>query len=438
MPISDEKLDELLTTINSMMEGMTRQSDQVRILQDENSKLCGKMFAMLETQQQHLETPLQRGPPVQSGLKVEDEQPHSARSKAPRPTRPIIEADVDDVEWGIFLDKWRHYKKIAELSSDREICLELRESCCVQVNKLLYEFVGPADLNDEGLTEITMLKHIKSVAVKSIHKEVHRWHYSQLTQHNGETATKYVGRLKSQAVLCEYRVVCGCGCAKEVSFADQMIAQQLVAGLVNPEHQSRIMSEAHDLPNLQSKVDRLIALETTDDATSKIRAAPVQASAARSSQYRKEQRASIIPNHPESSRARTIPGEHQRHGRPMYRGKSMHRGNSMQHKRKCYGCGRSSHPEGKTLAKENCPAFGKTCDTCGTENHFAKVCRRRKSRSNFAGTDEESNFTDTETEMSECEYSEHDEDQNNECTESRLLATRAQDFRTRPKRCSCA
>jgi hypothetical protein len=70
------------------------------------------------------------------------------------------------------------------------------------------------------------------------------------------------------------------------------------------------------------------------------------------------------------------------------------------------------------------------------KNHFAKVCRRRRSRSNFAGTDDESSFSEAETEMSEEEYSEYDENQDREeeHSEGRLFATRAQDFRSRPKR----
>ena len=96
---------------------------------------------------------------------------------------------------GIFLDKWQHYKSIAELATDDEMCLELRESCSSQVHKLLYEYVGTKELNRDRITEDTMLDHIKSVAVKSINKEVYRWCYSQLKQADGEPITKYVGRL---------------------------------------------------------------------------------------------------------------------------------------------------------------------------------------------------------------------------------------------------
>ena len=41
-----------------------------------------------------------------------------------------------------------------------------------------------------------------------------------------------------------------------------------------------------------------------------------------------------------------------------------------QTERTCYFCGRiESH------AKTRCPAYDKTCNKCGNQNHFAKVCR---------------------------------------------------------------
>jgi hypothetical protein len=86
------------------------------------------------------------------------------------------------------------------------------------------------------------------------------------------------------------------------------------------------------------------------------------------------------------------------------------------------------------MTREECPAFGKKCNICGLSNHFSKVCRRR-SRSNFAGTDDEYTASGSETEVSESNYSGRDEDTDfeNECTESRHFAARAQGFRRRPR-----
>jgi hypothetical protein len=57
------------------------------------------------------------------------------------------------------------------------------------------------------------------------------------------------------------------------------------------------------------------------------------------------------------------------------------------------------------MNREECAAFGKECLICHKKNHFAKVCERRDSRSNYvrmdgdttaseASSDEESDETD--------------------------------------------
>ena len=46
-----------------------------------------------------------------------------------------------------------------------------------------------------------------------------------------------------------------------------MVAGQLVAGLLNTEHQGKILAEANILTILEQKFHRLVSLETTDKAT---------------------------------------------------------------------------------------------------------------------------------------------------------------------------
>ncbi|CAB4006994.1 uncharacterized protein K02A2.6-like, partial [Paramuricea clavata] len=46
-----------------------------------------------------------------------------------------------------------------------------------------------------------------------------------------------------------------------------------------------------------------------------------------------------------------------------------------QNKKSCGNCGRSHEPK-------QCPAYGKTCNSCGKSGHFAKLCRSSKNRPN--------------------------------------------------------
>ena len=97
---------------------------------------------------------------------------NTPQGKTKRPDRPVINANIDDREWALFEDTWNRYKVMTGLSSEEEIRMELRASCSVDVNKFLFEFVGPTVLNNA--TEEELLNHIRKIAVKSTHKEVHR------------------------------------------------------------------------------------------------------------------------------------------------------------------------------------------------------------------------------------------------------------------------
>ena len=101
------------------------------------------------------------------------------------------------------------------------------------MNKLLFEYVGPTQL--DSATEVELLAHIKSVAVKGLHKEVHRMNFGKMRQADGESITHYVARLKSKASLCSF--VISCACQENVSYAEEMISQQLVTGLRDQQHQ---------------------------------------------------------------------------------------------------------------------------------------------------------------------------------------------------------
>ena len=48
----------------------------------------------------------------------------------------------------------------------------------------------------------------------------------------------------------------------QVSFADSMLATQMISGLINKEHQSRILSDAVTLSLIKSTFDRPLTSET--------------------------------------------------------------------------------------------------------------------------------------------------------------------------------
>jgi hypothetical protein len=410
MVISDEKVEEVLSTITSLMQQMKEVTTQNGDLQKRNSDLHIEMIQMLkstarhqqwipEGHNQHGESgDMQEGRRLSNGP-FPNPTPHS---NTPKPVRPIIEEGVDDFGWKLFLDKWSRFKIMTRLQDQAEICMNLRESCSPEIDRLLFQYVGEESLNRSDLTEEELLENVKSVAVRSIHTEVHRWHFNQLEQHDSEPATKFVGRLKAQAALCNFKVECKCG--ESVSYDEEMVSQRLTSGIQNPEHQRKVLGEAEKLDTLKKKVDKLISLETTDDATDKIRApAPTRATPARATQYKKNQRQAVASSYQKSrptERRFPTAGE----GRPTER-----RFPTAGERRRCRGCGRHSHGEGKSFERKDCPAFGKKCNTCQKENHFSKVCMKRKTRASYARSGDECDTSGSESD-SEQEYTTCTED----------------------------
>ena len=294
------------------------------------------------------------------------QQPADQSKKTRRPDRPIVNAGIDDREWALFEDTWSRYKTMINVSSTNDddaqtIRLELRASCSDEVNRMLFEFVGPTTLNT--CTEDDLLAHIKSVAVKEVHHEVHQVNFHAMSQNQGESITSFVARLKSKAFLCKFQTTCACNPATTVSYSDNMVAQRLIAGLCNLEHQRKILSEASTLTTLDLKVKRLQLLETTEESANILHnpshnippAPPSDASAA--SMYKQQQRRKQVatPNRNNNQQQTT--------------------NNQQSEERNCSGCGGSSHPGGKSLSRKNCPAFKAECHTCGIRGHFAAVCR---------------------------------------------------------------
>ena len=273
---------------------------------------------------------------------------NNTESKPKKPDRPIIDANLDDQEWLLFLDAWERYKEMLGLAAAdvNKIRNELRASCSSDVNKLLFEYVGAEQL--KTCTENELLAHIKSVAVRGVHKSVHRVEFSKMTQNEGEKATHYVGRLNSKALLCKFVVQCDCDPQTTVSYADERVAERLIAGLRNQEHQRKILAEADTLTTLKQMVERLQILEATEESASSLNlGTPSSAAAAnRPSSYKAKKKTK-----PKQETSNTTPS-------------------------KCGWCGRSSHGTDKTMERIHCPAKDQTCKHCGIKGHFMEVCKK--------------------------------------------------------------
>ena len=65
----------------------------------------------------------------------------------------------------------------------------------------------------DAATETNLLSWIKKIAVKGVHKEVHRTQFVHCKQKQGERIGVFHGRLKAEAKLCDFRVTAPNNCS---------------------------------------------------------------------------------------------------------------------------------------------------------------------------------------------------------------------------------
>ena len=182
--------------------------------------------------------------------------------------------DTTEGEWGIFEDSWARYKRMTGLEDMDTIRDELRECCSKQLNTRLVQMHGPTVLGSSNENEL--LERVKAIAVKGVHKEVHRAAFQGMHQQQGEMYQAYAARLKAKADLGQYSIkapkcgddLCSCsGHGRQLYYRDEMVGTQLVAGAYNKEHQAKLLSESASMLTLQDKLDRLCTLEKSESSS---------------------------------------------------------------------------------------------------------------------------------------------------------------------------
>ena len=84
-----------------------------------------------------------------------------------------------------------------------------------------------------------------------------------ITQCVGESPQSYVARIKAKASMCDFRVVtkCSATCTNNtdlgVSYSDDAIENEMIAGLANPDHRLHLLKEDDKYPTLQDKLKSL-------------------------------------------------------------------------------------------------------------------------------------------------------------------------------------
>ena len=181
-------------------------------------------------------------------LKIHVEAVHGqgqAKARPEKAKRPELASEVSDEDWAYFVSRWKEYKKATTLTSRDEIITQLMECCSEQLRRDHHRMFlsGATDGAGAAVTEESRLEELKQISVRKRNKAVNRVKVTSIKQDRGEPVRKFAGRIRSLAAVSEYSVKCE-GCQNNVSYTNQVIMDQVINGLADPEIQRDVLSHA--------------------------------------------------------------------------------------------------------------------------------------------------------------------------------------------------
>ena len=161
-------------------------------------------------------------------------------SKPEKAKRPELSAETSDEDWVYFKSRWAEYKKATGITGE-DVITQLMECCCESLCRDHHQTFSKVEGEDSIVTEAERLDELKQLSVRKKNKAVNRVKLGTLKQDKGEPVRKFAGRVRSLAVVSEYKVKCK-GCSKDVSYGEEVIVDQVIRGLANPEIQKDVLS----------------------------------------------------------------------------------------------------------------------------------------------------------------------------------------------------
>ena len=168
---------------------------------------------------------------------------HNAVETASRPDklpRPCLEEDISEADWVWFEEQWNRYKRSTGLKG-QSIIDHLWTTASPALARRCYE-AGNAD----NITETKLLERMKKLAIRAQNNLVNVVEFLSMTQDTEEPAAMFISRLRGQAKVCDFSVKCPSeACADStISYADKMVAHQLVRGLEDLGTQEKVLANA--------------------------------------------------------------------------------------------------------------------------------------------------------------------------------------------------
>jgi hypothetical protein len=280
------------------------------------------------------------------------------RSQTEKITRPTISEGTDEIQWDGFLKKFTRYKRVTNVQG---------QAACDQLWYCMSADLEEAVTQDgagEDITEVALMAKIKKLAVRKSNILVNQAKFMKLGQERDEDCGAFIARLRGAAQVSSFRTECP-HCELEVSYADKMIAHQLVVALEDEVIQAKILTQvANQDPTLHELITMVEAHESGKRSTKALQDGA--GSLNRVSAYQKQKHGNKNRGPPEPLgvvKPQTSP--------PAVQG-------GPKAPRKCFGCGRDEHGPGNVDRPHSCFAWTIYCKNCGLRGHIAEECWRER------------------------------------------------------------
>ena len=249
---------------------------------------------------------------------------------------PNISNEMTHPQFRKFRIDWSVFKKINNIPTD-QIGEYLYSACDDGVQTSI---INSHDtfFSDE---EEEMLQCIERIVTKRVNPTVHRMHFGNLKQSDGETMQDFLTRIKSAAIDCEFNCP---DCESDISRVDIKI--QFIRGISNETLQTDILAKASQLKSVEDVFKYAEAWEGALRDQSSIQQSNTTDMAARVTDYKK-----------------------------MKGSNGKKHSKFAQEKLSCSGCGSTEHGiSGTNPRHSHCPGWGRICSSCKNPNHLAKAC----------------------------------------------------------------
>ena len=174
--------------------------------------------------------------------------PAATGPKPDKLPRPTVNEGITQTDWVWFEDRWERYKRSTAITG-QNVVDQLWACAGEGLARSCYDS-GVSSSTDED----TLLKAMKKLAIRAQNRMVNIVDFLSMGQDADEPIAMFLARLNGQSKICEFKVKCSAAtCGKEISYADHMVAHQLVRGMEDTLAQEKVLALAATQPDLTLK-----------------------------------------------------------------------------------------------------------------------------------------------------------------------------------------